>query len=907
MQTTHIGFLKKALWPTIIAMLFSFAASLFAAAPAQAATIVANGVCGAEGDNITWTLYDDGLLSIDGTGAMEEWRRYLDVPWYESLGKITSVEIGGSVTTIGTNAFLRCWTLESITLPSSVISIGASAFEDCTSLSRVAISDLEAFLKCEYKNWSSHPTYYGASLFLDGALVNDIVIPSTITTIPEYAFAGLKSLSSVTIPNTVTSIGTEAFIDCTALEKVDIEDLGAYLTISYGNPYRSHPTYYGADLYLDGEPLVDAVIPDGVTYIPTYSFYGNELLASVSIPSSVTSVDYHAFEGCTSLKKVYARDLQSYLGCSFAEKTACPTNNGAELYLGGELLKAAEIPLGSTSISDYAFYGCTSLRSVALPDSVTSIGIGAFSGCTYLRTMVGPANCIGDAVKTAPRVTSVAITSGSKIPADSFGGYVSLVSVDIPDSVASIGDGAFYECDSLASVVIPPSVKSIESNAFWGCPSLKRVDISDLKSYLNCVFNDRFSSPTGYGADLYLDGALLDRVTLPAGISSVPAYAFKRCASLTSVVIPEGVTFIGEEAFEDCEALKYVDFVDFADSVDTLGNSAFAHCSSLSCVTFGSGIEFIDRNVFSESFPRNVFYIGSESDRASIFVDAGNGILNEAVWHYNQNHTPFSPVEQISLSDCTVSLSTTSYTYNAKTRTPSVTVKYEGVDVPSSCYKATYPESRYKAGTYKVTIKGTGNFTGTVTRSFTINPLKLTASNAKIKLSTTAYTYTGTAKKPAVTVTATVGGTSRTLMTARTASGTAIKLTYSGKRTAIGAYKVTATGTGNYTGSISTIFKINPAKTSVGSLVAGNNSLTVKWTPKKSAAKATGIQIRYSMSSKMTSPKTVTVASYKTASKTITKLKDKKRYYVQIRTYKKTSSGNKYYSAWSAAKSIVTK
>ncbi|MGN0527987.1 MAG: fibronectin type III domain-containing protein, partial [Eubacterium sp.] len=99
-------------------------------------------------------------------------------------------------------------------------------------------------------------------------------------------------------------------------------------------------------------------------------------------------------------------------------------------------------------------------------------------------------------------------------------------------------------------------------------------------------------------------------------------------------------------------------------------------------------------------------------------------------------------------------------------------------------------------------------------------------------------------------------------------------------------------------------FTIKPKATSISSVSAGSKKFTVKW--KKQSTQVTGYQIQYSTSSKFTSPKYVTVSSNKTTSKTISKLKSKKKYYVRVRTYK-TVSGTKYYSSWSKAKSVTTK
>jgi len=126
------------------------------------------------------------------------------------------------------------------------------------------------------------------------------------------------------------------------------------------------------------------------------------------------------------------------------------------------------------------------------------------------------------------------------------------------------------------------------------------------------------------------------------------------------------------------------------------------------------------------------------------------------------------------------------------------------------------------------------------------------------------------------------------------------------KPAAIGKYKVTVSLRGNYTGTVTKYYKINPAATSFTSLKTGNDSFTAKWKVVKPAV--SGYQIRYSLKKNISdkNAKTVTVKGSKAVKKTVKKLKNKKKYYVQIRTYK-TVSGVKYYSSWSKAKSVKTR
>ena len=169
-------------------------------------------------------------------------------------------------------------------------------------------------------------------------------------------------------------------------------------------------------------------------------------------------------------------------------------------------------------------------------------------------------------------------------------------------------------------------------------------------------------------------------------------------------------------------------------------------------------------------------------------------------------------------------------------------------------------------------------------------------------ISTTNYTYDGKAKTPSVTVKNAAGATLK--------NGTDYTVSYASGRKNVGSYKVTVTFKGDkYIGSKFVYFNINPKGTSISKLYRAKKAFTVKW-KKQSAKMATstinGYQIRYSTSSKMTNAKYKTVKGYKSTSKKITKLSAKKKYYVQVRTYK-TVSGKTYYSSWSSIKSVKTK
>ena len=414
----------------------------------------------------------------------------------------------------------------------------------------------------------------------------------------------------MTIPDSVTSIGDRVFSYCTSLTGIWVAE---------GNSHYSSDAS-GVLFNKDKTTLVQCpgafaayTIPDSVTSIGRYAFYGCTSLTSVTIPGSVTSIGVYAFDSCASLISVTIPDGVTSIGDSAFDY--CTS------------LTSVTIPGSVTSIGDSVFYHCTSLASVTIPDSVTSIGRYAFAYCKSLTSVAIPdgVTSIGEkAFSQCTSLTSVAIPdSVTSIGERAFYECTSLTSVTIPDSVTSIGDSVFYHCTSLTSVTIPDSVTSIGDYAFSGCTSLTSVTIPD--------------SVTSIGEGTFEDCTSLTSVTIPDSETSIGDYAFSYCTSLTSVTIPDGVTSIGCAAFRFCTSLismtipdsvtsivdgfflgcKSLTSVTIPNSVTSIGNGAFQLCTSLTSVTIPNSVTSIGESAFdnctsltSVTIPDSVTSIG---------------------------------------------------------------------------------------------------------------------------------------------------------------------------------------------------------------------------------------------------------------------------------------------------------
>ena len=296
-------------------------------------------------------------------------------------------------------------------------------------------------------------------------------------------------------------------------------------------------------------------IRKGVKVIGNMAFGMCESLTNINIPNSVTTIGYSAFAYCDSLTSI-------------------------------------NIPNSVTTIGDWAFRACKSLTSITIPNSVVIIIGNPFYGWHGILNNESKAFIYEDHVlfnknKTTliayrAKETNYTIpNSVTTIGEGAFSGCKSLISINIPNSVTTIGENAFGWCESLTNINIPNSVTTIGEKAFGWCESLTNINIPN--------------SVTTIGDSAFCRCNSLTSINIPNSVKTIRGSAFFDCESLTSITIPNSVTMIGVCAFTGCKSLTNINI---PNSVTTIKESAFWDCESLISITIPNSVTTIEDGAF---------------------------------------------------------------------------------------------------------------------------------------------------------------------------------------------------------------------------------------------------------------------------------------------------------------------
>ena len=398
-----------------LASLMLAAALLLTCIPALSLT--ANAQSGTCGDNLTWSVnMSTGELVISGTGPMYHYDRG---PWYDFRTYVKSVRVCSGVTTIGNQAFYNMAQLKTVTIADTVTDIYGCAF---------------AYTHIEEISLPSGMTQIRDYAFAYSNL-KTVTIPEGITSIGDMAFYFCE-LTSVSIPDSVTEIGMSAFPDTVVYNK--------YMGMNYLGNSKNR---YHALISVDDTTITEYSMLDMTKVIASGAFMRASSLGTVKVGNNITRIPERAFDGCSKLKEVkLPAGLKTIGENAFA---FCPSLEQIELNDGLEVIEIS------------AFLACSALKSVVLPESLITIGAGfarcdaltfnVYSGGQYLPSKNNPYFAlVGTQTETIKTCT---IHDGTELIADyAFSLCEDLTKVSIPQSVRTIGTGAFNRCENLRNV-----------------------------------------------------------------------------------------------------------------------------------------------------------------------------------------------------------------------------------------------------------------------------------------------------------------------------------------------------------------------------------------------------------------------------------------------------------------------
>ena len=504
-----------------------------------------------------------------------------------------------------------------------------------------------------------------------------------------------RDITDVVVKSGVTSVGECAFADCWNLQRVSLPR--SITTIQYGAFYYCHS-------------LQAISIPSTVERIGERAFQLCGALSSVSLPDSITTVEPYAFSNCWNLQTVtMPKNLQTI-------------GSGAFSYCNA--LSSISLPESVTDIAYFAFGWCGGLSSVKMPERLNSLGKAAFYNCYNLRSIDIPQGLTA---------LSVGVFQNS-----------GLQSVTIPEGITRIDRSAFFWCDSLTSCELPDSLLSIGDYAFEGCYNLRGIKLpSSLQTVGNYSFDDTGISSLTLPTSLRSVGARafsytnISSVTFPANLTYCDNSAFFFCSNLESIrvnsansaytsvdgvlfnkakttlllypcaksgslyTVPSTVTGIAAGAFETASNLGRVTI---PDGVESIGEMAFAYCENLASVSIPKTVSSWGSYIFMECYNLKQVTLTDGLTTIGAYAFSWSGIttidLPSSIRTINDSAFCGTGLTSIALPEGITELGENAFSYcsSLKTANLPISLEYIGSSAFADC---TALETANYAGTYQ--------------------------------------------------------------------------------------------------------------------------------------------------------------------------------------------------------------
>ena len=550
---------------------------------------------------------------------------------------------GKPVNEIEANAFENCSKITDIFFTSSIQTIGSSAFYNTEIITYTNASSGADV--CEVKGLPVTSGSWKYAEKLDSSLIiikylgnsSTVSVPNLINekivkNIYSNCFINKDKIESITIPNSVISIGSDAFSGCNGLTKVNITDLAAWFKITFDNEY-ANPLNYAHHLYLNNTELTEITIPNSITKINNYALCGASLIARVYIPSSVTTI---------AASSAYYSPFYGW-------------NNSAVIFCEAESKPDAWGSFWNYNSSNTQL--TVVWRANESQQNDDWIYIEKTNGTINLVRYIGSATNI-----FVPSL--IGGKSVAEISEKCFIDQATITQVTIPDSVTSIGFGAFSGCNWLTSLTIPFinnhlgymfGASSYSDNSSFIPGSLKTIIVTGGTS----IASDAFSGCSG-----------LTSITIPNSVISIGSSAFSGCSGLTSITLPNGLTNIESSVFFACSGLTSITI---PGSVTSIGSSAFSGCSGLTSITIPNSVTSIGGSVFRNCTSLEnltIPFVGHSSTSTGsegVFGYIFGYETRTAQSGYGSSNSSFTTLTTGSVANAVCSWTDKTYSYRVKT------------------------------------------------------------------------------------------------------------------------------------------------------------------------------------------------------------------------------------------------
>ena len=535
---------------------------------------------------------------------------------FTGMRHLKKVTLGNSVTTIGKKAFYGCYAMYTITLPASVTSVGESAFERCdllfeavnlTSIKVATLRNSGLYDSCSHVitdpsesklviDSNGNVLYqYGSSIVYvtNRNFLENVVIPTNVTSIANFAFEADTYVKSIVMPNSVVTLGTQAFSYCSNLESISIspnvasfpDGLFAYCASLKTITGGTNITSIGEGAFCDCYSLTSYTIPNSVTTLGDEVFYHCYSLKTLTIGNSVTSIPLRLCFECKALESIVIPDSATLIVSSAFE--------------GCKALTTLTIGRGVTAIQQKAFYECTALKALHIPGNVLTICENAFYSCTALESIT-----MEDGVTTIEKYA--------------FEKCSALNSITFANTVSSIGYRAFGDCTSLRTITLPAYMTDFSAGAFYDT-KIETYNITQYVESISGVFgtsvaniyvdsnNPYFTSINGvlFSKDL---SKLIEYPVQNTTPYFIPEETTELCNSAFNyttieTLVTTNVVSIGSSCFSSCRRLQTVTL---SNKVKSIGAEAFRDCRSVKTFNFDGTLEEWNQISFGENWYKGV-------------------------------------------------------------------------------------------------------------------------------------------------------------------------------------------------------------------------------------------------------------------------------------------------------------